>query len=139
MHSARCEVNRNAVQAIPDDGAWHAIDWDDEVYDYGAMHDVSANNDSVFARRAGVYRSNWSMAFASNAAGSRRVRIKLNGAVIVGTTVAMPAFTGGTHYMQVAWASTLVTGDRLSVEVFQDSGGSLNLSTDSRGVVEQVG
>lgn len=137
MNSARCEVSRVAVQSIPDN-AWTAVNWTAEV-DLGAMHSTSSNTDQVLARRAGVYSSRWGAAFAANVTGQRGMRISRNGTVIPGTTVLAGAAAAGETALQTAWTSTLDPSDILRVEVFQNSGGALNLQTTSGGVVEQVG
>lgn len=138
LHRARCEVRRNAVQVIGT-GAWTAVDWNVET-DYGGMHDVAVNNDSVFARRTGAYAAHWGAVFAASATGQRGVRILRNGVVIAGTTVlAANAGGGGTVGVHTSFVSMMDAGDGLKIEVFQDSGGDLDLQTTSGGVVEQVG
>lgn len=137
MHSARCEVSRVAVQSIGNN-AWEVVHWTADD-DKGAMHDVASSNESVFARREGVYRSTWGAVFAFSGVGQRGVRILRNGAVIPGTTVIVDTSGSGETAIQTSWSSTMGTGDNLRVEVFQDSGGALDLQITSGGVVEQIG
>jgi hypothetical protein len=133
MHSARCEVSRLAAQSIPDD-TWTTVEWTAEV-DLGAMHPT--DDAVVYARRAGTFRSTWGAVFAANATGQRGVRILLEGSPIPGTTVLVDASAGVTS-LQTSWSSTMDAGDSLRLQVFQDSGGALDLQTTSGGVVEQV-
>lgn len=137
VHQARCEVSRVAVQSIPNN-AWTVVDWTAEV-DLGAMHSNAVSPSQVFARREGNYRSTWGVAFAASAANQRGVRIVRNGTVIPGTTILGGAAAAGETALQAAWTSAMGTGDNLRIEVFQNSGGALDLQTTSGGVVEQVG
>ena len=137
MHSARCEVSRGAVQSIPT-ATWTSVDWTADV-DLGEMHSTTSNKDAVFARRSGSYQSTWGVAFAASAAGRRGVRIVRNGVVISGATVLLATNgAAGDTALQASWVSVMDAGDNLRIEVFQDSGGALNLQTTSGGVVEQV-
>jgi hypothetical protein len=136
MHEARCEISRVAVQSIPNN-AWTVVDWTAEV-DLGAMHDNAVSPSNVIARREGDYRSTWGVAFAASAAGQRGVRIVRNGVVIPGTTILVDAAAAGETALQASWSSTMGVGDNVRIEVFQTSGGALNLQTTSGGVVEQV-
>lgn len=136
MHAAHCEVSRAAVQSIPDN-AWTAVDWTADV-DRGAMHSTSSNNNAVFARRAGRYLAQFGVVFAANGSGQRGVRILRNGGVVVGTTILSWPAVGGQTSMSAATICLQDEGDSLSIEVFQDSGGNLDLQTTSGGVVEQV-
>jgi hypothetical protein len=108
------------------------------------MHDTTSNIDKVYVRRDGVYRSQWGVVFASNGVGQRGVRISQGGVPITGTTVLVDASKGGQTALQTAWTSIMGRNDTLRIEVFQDSGGTLNMPpslslTTSAGLVEQVG
>lgn len=136
MHQPRCEVSRVAVQSIPNN-AWTAVDWTADV-DLGAMHDNVTANSNVYVRRDGNYRSTWGVVFAANATGQRGVRILKDGSVIPGTTVLVNAASAGETALSTSWPLEMSTGANLRIEVFQNSGGALNLQTTSGGVVEQV-
>ena len=140
IHQSRCEVYRDAVQSIPSHASnWVAVDWNKEV-DYGAMHDNVSNNNQILPRRDGQYRSSWGVVFAANVTGQRGVRILKDGVPIPGTTVLVDATAGGLETaLKTEWSSTLTVGSNLSIEVFNNSGSSLNLQTSSWGIVEQVG
>lgn len=138
LNAARCTVNRNAVQSIPS-GAWTSVDWNASGTDLGEMHDPAVNNNTILARRAGFFRASAGVFFAANAVGVRGVRLTQNGVVIPGTTVVGPAATGGNETALSATVSrAMVAGQYFTVEVFQTSGGALNLQTTSEVVVEQV-
>lgn len=137
MHSARCEVSLVAVQTIASSGTWTSVEWTADV-DFGAMHNTSSNNENVFARRDGNYRSIWGVAFAANATGQRGVRVLRNGSVVPGTTVLADAAAVGETALTTSWSSGMGSGDNLRIEVFQSSGAALDLQTTSGGVVEQV-
>lgn len=141
MNAPRCTGNRNAVQSIPNN-AWTPVDWNTDT-DLGALHDPASNNDQFNPRRSGQWRMTAGVAFAANVTGVRGVRLLDNGGVIPGTTVLVNAASAG----ETALVTTMVrqflvdaagTPRSLRVEVFQTSGGALNLQTTSETVVEQV-
>lgn len=139
LHESRCEVSRAAVQSIPSHASnWVAVDWTADV-DLGAMHSTSSNNSNIYTRREGRYASRWGAVFAASATGQRGVRVVRNGTPVPGTTVLVDAAASGETSLQTEWSSAMGAGDNLRLEVFQNSGGSINLQTTSGGVVEQVG
>ena len=133
----RCEVSLTAAQQIGT-AAWTVVNWDADV-DFGAMHDTASSNSDVRTRRNGFFLSSWGVVFAANATGQRGVRILRNGSVIPGTTALVDAAAAGETALQVSWTSEMGPGDNVRIEVWQSSGGDLNLQTSSGGVVEQVG
>jgi hypothetical protein len=135
MHQSRCEVSRLLVQPITT-GTWTPVEWTAEV-DLGAMHSTVSNIENVFARREGNYRATFGATFPSNVTGQRGVRIMKNGGLVPGTTVLVDASTTGETSLQTSWSSGMSPGDSLRLEVYQDSGISLDLQTNSGGVVEQ--
>lgn len=137
LHEPRCEVSRVAVQSITPSGSWMVVDWTAEV-DLGAMHSNSSSPSNVYARREGNYRSIWGVVFAASATGQRGVRIVRNGSVVPGTTILVDAAAIGETALSTSWSSAMGSGDNLRIEVYQTSGGALNLQTTSGGVVEQV-
>lgn len=138
MNESRCYVSLTAPMSITTSGTWQEVDWDDDE-DFGNMHDPATNNFNVTTRRAGKYRSTWGAVFAASATGQRGIRILREGVVIPGTTVLVNAASSGETALSTSWTSEMGPGDNLRIEVFQSSGGALNLETTSGGVVEQVG
>jgi hypothetical protein len=138
MHSSHCEVGLAAPQSIPNN-AWTVVNWSTHVDD-GAMHDTASNNSNVLVRRAGTYIFQFGVVFAPNGAGQRGARILQNGVVVPGTTILnWPAAGGQTSVFTSTIRRLLDAGDSFRLEVFQDSGSTVNLQTTSAGVVEQVG
>lgn len=136
MNAPRCTVNRGSALSIPDN-AWTSVDWDQST-DLGEMHNPASNNNQVKPRRDGHYRITAGVAFAANATGLRGVRLCDNGGVIPGTTVLVNATAAGETALNTSVSRTFLPTRSLTVEVFQTSGGALNLQTTSAGVVEQV-
>lgn len=72
-----------------------------------------------------VVEATASVRFAANGAGSRRLQVMVNGAITEGRPI-VSALTGDTtEIFWLAWAVVVPT-DIITLEVFQNSGGSLN-------------
>jgi hypothetical protein len=140
MNASHCEVGLAEPQPIPSQpNAWTVVNWSTHVDD-GAMHDTAANNSNVLVRRAGTYILQFGVVFAANGVGQRGARIVRNGVVVPGTTIlAWPGAGGQTSVFTSTITRLADAGDNFRLEVFQDSGATVNLQTTSAGVVEQVG
>jgi hypothetical protein len=136
MNQGRVVVGLSAAQLIPDN-TWTLVTWSTET-DSGAMY--SPSDGQIFARRAGDYQIAAGVDWEANATGQRGLRLIGNGGVTIqGSTVLVNASGAGKTNLNVSWIHEMVAGDEVRVEVFQNSGVSLNISdVFSRAVVEQV-
>lgn len=140
MNAPCVAVGRTATLSIPNN-AWTTVDWnlDDDANGgaisprRSAMHDTASNAETIYVRRAGRYRISAGVEFAANATGQRGIRLQYNGAVIPGTTVLVDAAASGTTALSVSIDKAFVGSSvrLLRVEVFQNSGGGLNITTGS--------
>lgn len=123
---ARCKVTRTTPQSIPNN-AVTAVTFTSEVFDTAGMFPGSGTEVTIPAD--GLYLVLAQALFASNATGTvRQASVKRVGGSNVAFTNRAPAPSG--HYSQLsASCITLFSeGDRLTMEVFQNSGGALDLS-----------
>lgn len=126
-------VSRDTNQSI-NTGAWTAITLDTanatELYDTDGIHDL-VTNPSRFTVPAGVNKIEVAAnaSFAANTTGVRGIRVTKNGAVFSSTATNMTnALTAGATTLQVFTGQVDATpGDYFEVEVYQTSGGALNL------------
>lgn len=90
-----------------------------------------ANNITVGADKLTVVEAGWyalaaSVAFASNAVGLRFINLKINGTTYIGSQ-STSALNGLPTQLGVTTLYYLVATDFVQIEVYQDSGGALNV------------
>lgn len=134
FNQGRVELARTAIGVAS--GAWTLVAWDSET-DYGAMY--APPSGQVFARRAGNYQAAVGITFAANAVGQRGVRlVGAGGTPIPGASLLVNAAAAGTTELSLNWPKKMLAGDEIRVEVWQSSGGALNIQSTSTAVVQQV-
>ncbi len=132
MNQGRVDVTRSGVSVGT--GAWTLVDWDGET-DLGAMY---PGGGQIFARRAGDYQITAGITFDASAVGQRGIRLVGNGgAPIAGASVLVNTAAVGTTEVSISFLKKMAAGDEVRVEVWQSSGGGLNIL--GAGVVQQVG
>lgn len=90
--------------------------------------DATTYGQGLQANVSGLFRLAAQVTFAANATGNRYLRAVVNGATI--KRAFAPATSGATTLVELAVTARLEPGDRLGVQAYQNSGGSLNLVTD---------
>lgn len=88
------------------------------------MHDTVTNNSRLTCRVAGLYDIKVHTEWELHATGRRYVFLKLNGATYIG---GYDLSTGNVQDIPVSTEDRLAVGDYVEVEVFQTSGGNLNI------------
>lgn len=119
-HGAR--VFRTTNQSIPN-ATLTPIQFDNEEFDYGGLHDNVTNNSRITIVEAGVYLIFGRVVWEYNTTGQREVRLLVNAGskdydVRSASTVATNT-VGTVTYLNAA--------DYVTMQVQQDSGGALNL------------
>lgn len=127
----RALVYNSSSETIPYD-TLTAVTFDGEFYDVGGCHSTSSNTSrlTVPAGEGGVYSIGACIRFASNAVGTRAVRIKLNGTTYIASHL-IDVSTAVAHELTVSKDYALVAGDYIECFVYQTSGAPL--------FIEQIG
>lgn len=119
-------VERTSAQTITTN-TWTAISFDSVKYEFGdgELYD-SASPTRITARRAGVFAVTATVRFANNSTGRRYINFSLNGTRL-NTFVVFDALAIGVWSATEAMQLELAEGDYLEVEVWQSSGGDLDV------------
>jgi hypothetical protein len=105
------------------------LTFDSERYDNGGLHSTSANTGRLTATITGLHQIGCHVEFASNITGSRYVGLKVNGATYVAFDERQAVTVAGRPtIVTVSTSYQLAAGDYVEVEVFQNSGGNLNVN-----------
>lgn len=108
------------------------ITWDSERWDTNGFHDTSTNNQRITipSGKAGYYQVNCYVSFANNTSGVRSGTINKNGstAVIGGDLQAQGA--GAYTVMIYSGIVNAAVGDYFTANMYQNSGGNLNVVSD---------
>lgn len=109
-----------------------AVLLDTEVYDPDGGHSTVTNTSRFTCQVAGRYQFDGTVAFASNATGFRAAKFQVNGATPspVGSERAAAA-TSSFATVSVSTELQLAVGDYVELMAFQNSGGSLNLDSNT--------
>ena len=120
----------SAAQSI-NNNTFTAVLWTSDTYDTDSIHDTSSNTDrfTVPAGKGGKWAISASVLFAGSATGERRIAIYKNGSAANTDQRINGQGTGGLT-ASVNSVFNLIAGDYLSVYVYQDSGGNLNIDED---------
>lgn len=131
-HGAK--VYNTADQTIPT--ATHtAVNFNAEVYDTDSLHDTVTNNNRITINTTGYYAIMGEIIWTASASGSTRLLgITNNGAPGVGDTLGftrMGSLTGTWNHVYTCNAlAYLESGDYVSLYVYQDTGGNLDIKSE---------
>ncbi len=127
----RCRVHRGSTQAILNNTLTPVL-FDVEDIDTHTMHSTSSltNRLTIPSGWSGDYMVGATVQWALSTGGTRRhAEIQINGAIKV-VDADIPATASGyaTQNLSALWFP--VAGDYFDLQVFQDSGGNLNVQND---------
>jgi hypothetical protein len=117
--------------------AWTTVNWDFEDVDTADIHSTSINLDAAKVNQPGLYAITAKGSFAPNATNLRGCRLTLNGTADANAIKGSSVITnnvGGTFTTAVPLPTVyvqLALNDVIRVQLWQNSGGSLNTSTSS--------
>lgn len=119
---------------------WNAEDWDLVRGTAGTQHDTSSTTARLFARQDGKYQVTLFTSWAANTTGIRVGVIQKNSEALPATAntgvyqggyaISAPS-TSVTTTISAPALVQLNTGDYVAAVVFQNSGGNLDIGTDS--------
>lgn len=124
-----CRVYRSSTQSI-NNITWTAITFDSETRDDGGFHSTSSNTDRMTAPATGWYQISANIEFVASSTGSRMVRFYLNGTTEI-ARAALASIATYSTFVPLTATYYLTASDYVTCDVFQDSGGSLNVGTSS--------
>tara|TARA_R110000868_G_scaffold16415_1_gene73711 strand:- start:126 stop:941 length:816 start_codon:yes stop_codon:yes gene_type:complete len=127
-----CALVKNASQSISN-GTETALTFATETYDTDGFHDNSTNTSRITipSGKGGKYLFTGVYAFADNATGIRYLNLKTNGSASLYLNNANATSSSSGFYC-FSFVLSLVATDYVEMFVFQNSGSSLNASTDCR-------
>jgi hypothetical protein len=130
-----CRAYRTTAQSIPD-STWTSIAFDAENFDTQNMHDNVTNNTRITIPPGGdgIYLIAAGIGFAANGTGIRGVRFYKNGTTII--AAANTANPGAAYVGRVVLTTveSLVAGDYVEVQAWQNSGAALNTLSGSENI-----
>jgi hypothetical protein len=124
-HSPRCVIERRADLTISDNSQTD-VTWDTEAVDVGGMFDIgSPTQITIPASSGGFYLILVNVIFEPNATGRRYVGV-VNGTTFLARYTDSAADANNWHG-SVSWMGSLAAAAVLTVHVYQNSTGNLNL------------
>ncbi len=122
-------VSRNATQSV-NNGTFTTITWDTgDSNDHGIWNAGNPTRLTVPAGEGGLYFGYAKISYAANSNGVRYIYLNKNGA---GTNFLDNQNANGSGvptYKSFSFLIPLLAGDYLTMQAYQDSGGSLNISS----------
>jgi hypothetical protein len=133
-----CSVYKSAAQSIANTTST-TLTFDSEAFDTDAFHSNVTNNSRITipAGKAGKYLVSALIVFATNATGIRGVSLMKNGATIA-NLVQGPSGATNSTYSNGSAVFDLAVADYLEIQVYQSSGGNLNVGSGSDGTIYSV-
>jgi hypothetical protein len=131
------EIAANAYHSVAQSIAtatWTIVALNSERYDTDTIHDLVTNNSRLTCKTAGKYMITASVEFAANATGNRLLELRLNtGGVAQGGTILAADYrsnmgAGVVTRLSVSRQFSMAVNDYVELNVYQDSGGALNLN-----------
>lgn len=129
----RARAYENVTIAIPT-GAWTTVPFASEAYDTENIHDPSVSSGKYMTcRTAGIYQITGNIRWANGAGVIRGLRIYHTGSpnyAQIGIQFLSP-IAGNVSMMDVTTSWELAVNDTIELQVYQDSGGNLNLDNEA--------
>jgi hypothetical protein len=104
------------------------LTFDSERFDDSAFHSTVTNTGRLTIPVTGTYVIAAAVRFASNTTGARQTRILLNGTTMI--VRDLRSASTGLVYVSMTTIYHLTAGDYLTLNVYQDSGGALNVEVE---------
>lgn len=120
-------VYHDKNQSIPNN-TWTTLDFNSERYDTDTMHYPVVNSSRLTCKTAGKYIISINVRFPASGANAQGLLMWLNTTNYICYTQFTKA-TAGSWYMTQTTIYQLAVGDYVEVQVFQNSGGALNIES----------
>lgn len=127
--SVFCHVSRSSTQSISS-GSTTSVQWNNEVEDDSGLFDAGIDNTLITLTSTGLYLAFASVHWAGNTAGQRQFNLRGTGTSIRASYAAPSAIgsAGIVHGGGGLYRADSI-GNEIWVEVFQNSGSSINLQS----------
>jgi hypothetical protein len=121
----------NSANVTLTTGVGGRIPFDSEYNDAGGCHNNSVNNTRLTAPEDGTYLLNANVEFAANATGFRSIYFVLNNTDYLTAQDTNARASGATH-IALSMVIDLVASDYVELEVYQNSGGNLDVAATAK-------
>ncbi len=132
----RAQVGRSAVQSVTT-ATITGINWTTEAADNASIHSTVTNTTRFTIPTSGQYLVNGYLEWASNATGERIIYLYANGVGIM--QKSKPASALGSTGDDITALRFFTAGDYVEIAGYQNSGGNLNVGTNSFASIIWVG
>jgi hypothetical protein len=126
------QVTNTSAQSISN-GAYTALNFQSEIYDTDGFHDNATNNTrlTIPTGKGGKYLLTCQANFASNSSGFRAIAIMKNGSASQIAYANSNPISGSSFTYAFSCVVSAVATDYFEMNVYQSSGGSLNVNAGS--------
>lgn len=126
------QVTNTSAQSISN-GTYTAVNFQSEVYDTDGFHDNATNNTrlTIPSGKAGKYLITAQANFASNSSGFRAIAIMKNGSASQIAYANSAPISGTSFTFAFSCVVSAAVADYYEMNVYQSSGGSLNVNSGS--------
>jgi hypothetical protein len=124
MQSARAELTGDFTHSST--GSWVAASWDAESHDWGGLWAAGSASRLTFDT-GGLIDFDAHLCFEPNATGERGIRFIVDGATVIAQKVVDARGASDDTYLDLSTQKKIDPGSYVEVEVYQDSGGNLNV------------
>ena len=129
LYGARLRVTAITAVSLSSSAGLSAVTWTDVEQDTAGMWNASAPT-GIVARVPGDYMMGAGIHFAAAAGGRRGLSIRLNAAAVPGLYQTIAGTSDGPVRLSVhGYVTGVQSDDIISVGVFQNSGGAINISS----------
>lgn len=128
FHTIWASAYHNADQSISNI-TQTALALNSERWDTDVIHDNSTNNSRLTCKTAGVYLIIGTMAYANNTTGVRQAAIRLGGSTFIASVLVNANGGSNLTVLVVTRIYPLAVNEYVELVAFQDSGGSLNVTS----------
>lgn len=124
----RVSATRNTAQSIANNTGNVLVSWSVENYDVGGMFSATSTTlATIPAGKGGLYLVSVAIEFDTNSTGYRALYLNRNGSTQTRQTVT--AISGNPTRVESTTIMNCAAGDTISIGVFQNSGGNLNINS----------
>lgn len=123
----RCSVSRSTSQSIANNSTNQLISWTVQDYDVGEMFSpTSTTAATIPSGWGGLYLITVNIQWEANGTGYRSMQINTSGSERVRHTI-FPVGSGPSTRMGISYIANLAAGASVTIGLFQNSGGALNI------------